>query len=286
MINTEVSCRLCGFPARSYFPLGHTTVWQCTSDGCGLQFADPQPNDEQLRLAYTNLYYPSGDTELNVRFENTPKSVLLQVFRGLERRLGSLKGLRLLDYGCGRGALCQVATELGMNISGVEPDEEARRVASSIPGASTFTNVGELLSAAPNVRYDIVVLWTVIEHLRVPWKELAQLRMLLRPNGWLLVSTMNIRCLRARVERERWENYENPTHLFYFDRTSLARVIRSAGFSEVSEWKLKIRYPHHDSPRRLLYTLSFPLGLSDGLFYLGRTSEASIRPRPEMQEAS
>jgi 2-polyprenyl-3-methyl-5-hydroxy-6-metoxy-1,4-benzoquinol methylase len=246
------------------------TIWECTAGDCGLQFADPQPDEKELSRAYTDLYYPGDGKMGEARFENTPKPTFHQVFEGLGRRLGNLNGLSLLDYGCGRGALCQVAAEFGLKVSGIESDPEARSIASSIAGASIYSNIDQLRRAEPAKSFDVIVLWTVIEHLRVPWTEIARLRTLLRPGGCLLISTMDIRCLRARIEGARWENYANPTHLFYFDRKSLARAIRAGGFSQCLEWRLRLRYPQHGILRRSFYNVSFVLGLSDGLFYLCR----------------
>jgi hypothetical protein len=79
---------------------------------------------------------------------------------------------------------------------------------------------------------------------------------------------MNIGCLRARIERERWMSYEDPTHFYYFDRRSLGRVLTSAGFQRVEEWKPKIHYPHHGPLRRCFYDLSTAIGVSDGLYYM------------------
>jgi len=273
MIGERGVCPLCGSPAAPALPLAQTTVRACESKDCGLRFADPQPTEEELGLAYTNLYYPGKEKEQAVRFENTPVETLRQVFEGLESRRGNLRGLRLLDFGCGRGPLLRVALEFGMFPSGIESDSEARSEAAKIPGAAIYASVEELRRSEPHARFDVIVLWTVIEHLRMPWMDLARLRTLLSPGGWLFLSTMDIRCLRARLERARWENYENPTHLYYFDRQSLARTIRQAGFTDFFEWRLKIRHPHHGLLRRLAYSLSFSLRLADGLFYLCKATE-------------
>jgi 2-polyprenyl-3-methyl-5-hydroxy-6-metoxy-1,4-benzoquinol methylase len=96
-------------------------------------------------------------------------------------------------------------------------------------------------------------MWDVIEHLREPWKDLHELSDLLRPNGWLLLSTPNAACLRARVERERWENMANPTHFYYFTRKSLGAVLSRAGFSQVGELLFPIQYPRHTTVRRIVH---------------------------------
>jgi SAM-dependent methyltransferase len=270
MANHDVECPLCSQPANDRISLLHTTVWRCSSSKCGLEFAHPQLSEEALASAYSNLYYPGREAAQDPQFENTPKPTLRDFFRKLENRVGSLRGLRLLDYGCGRGALLEVAKEFGMQVAGIESDPQARVAASAIPDVLVYSSMDHLLSVEPNVRFDVIILWTVIEHLRTPWTELAQLRRLLQPAGWLLISTMDINCLRARIERGKWENYENPTHLYYFDRISLGLAIRRAGFADFSEWRLNLIYPQHGTLRRWLYELCFALRISDGLFFLCR----------------
>lgn len=273
-------CPLCNSGATRHLTLVHTSVWECAAPDCGLEFAVPQLDKEALARAYADLYYPANRNGREVRFENTPDSILRQVFQKLESHFDSLRGLRLLDYGCGRGALSRIGQEFGLITAGIEPDPNARSIAASIPRMIVYPNVAELREAKPTGQFELIILWTVIEHLRRPWSDLEQLRGLLRPGGWLLVSTMNIRCLRARLERERWENYENPTHFYYFNRKSLGRVLRAAGHTNVWEWKPKIRYPHHGTLRRWLYELSCPLGLSDGLFYI--CADSNSRPGPSL----
>jgi SAM-dependent methyltransferase len=270
------NCPLCGHPGTPTLSLKHAVVWECTAVDCTLQFADPQLSEQELERAYTDFYYPTEEGAQEARYGNTPDDTFRQVFRKMRARLGDLTGLRLLDYGCGRGALLRVSLEFGLRPSGIESDPLASTIAAKLSGGEIHKSLDELQAVDPDRRFDLIILWTVIEHLRNPWDELARLRTFLRPGGWLLISTMDIRCLRARLEGDKWENYENPTHLYYFDRKSLRRAICAAGFSEFSEWRLKIRYAHHGTLRRWLYHVSFLLGLADGIYYLcHRTIQAS-----------
>jgi SAM-dependent methyltransferase len=260
-------CPLCHSKARKQLQLPHTVVWECLGEICGLQFAFPQLDEADLGRAYRTFYYPSIEKRLHVKFESTSDLVLSQVLLQLEPSLGRLEGLRLLDYGCGAGPLLRIAHELGIYPVGIEPDVVARSTTAR-SGMTAFENLDELRSQRPEAQFDLIILWNVIEHLREPWSDLLELRGLLCPRGRLLVSTMNVECLRARIERGRWMNYENPTHLYYFSRGSLERVIASAGFPRVHEWKPKIRYPGHGIMRRWLYRASSLFGVSDGLYYL------------------
>lgn len=275
MSDCRTECPLCGSPASLYFPLAHTNVCKCLASGCGLQFAHPQLDETALARAYRDLYYPDGESGNAIQLENTSENILRQVFRQLEARWGCLRGLRLLDFGCGRGALLRVSWEFGLSPTGIESDPIARLTAAQVEGADTYSSLHELHCAQPNAQFDLIILWTVIEHLRRPWDELERLRKFLRPKGRLLITTMDIRCLRARIERQRWEQYRNPTHLFYFDKHSLNRSIRRAGFSDFAEWRPKIRFAHHGTLRRLLHHLTFAMGLADGLFFVCTKSDES-----------
>jgi 2-polyprenyl-3-methyl-5-hydroxy-6-metoxy-1,4-benzoquinol methylase len=154
-----------------------------------------------------------------------------------------VKSLR--NFGFGGGGLCRVAGEYGIHATGIEPDASARQKVWKSGSLRAYASLGSLKEAQPEDKCDIVTMWDVIEHLREPWKDLRDLSDLLQPDGWLLLSTPNAACLRAHVERERWENMVNPTHFFYFTRKTLEAVLNRAGFSQMGELRFPIRYPRH-----------------------------------------
>jgi glycosyltransferase involved in cell wall biosynthesis/SAM-dependent methyltransferase len=267
-------CPFCGESAGIRFPRNDSFVWRCRGPHCELEFLSPQPSDEQLSAAYTTLYYPDGNSPHGVSFENTPIEVLEQAFEHLATRLGNLKGLRLLDYGCGHGRLCAVAERRGLLVTGVEQSATARREARRA-GISVFSTLEELVQSNPEARFDLITLWDVIEHLRAPWCDLRSLREVLKPGGRLLVSTMNTKSLRARLEGPKWENYANPTHTFFFNRNSLGAMISRTGFSATEEWILPIRYPRHGFARRLMHRFLMATSLNSEIVFSGTRSSAS-----------
>jgi len=272
-----VTCPLCGNEAVRQLKLPHTVAWRCRADSCGLRFASPQLSDQDLARAYSTHYYLPADDGHSGKYEDTSYLVTPQVVPQLEPVLGSLKGMRLLDYGCGRGSISGVALEVGLVPMGIEPDPVARNFTATRFGVPVYANLEELRLRDSGAQFDVIILWNVIEHLRQPWSDLRELRVLLRPGGQLLIGTMNVKCLRARIDRALWVNYQNPTHFYYFDRKSLERVIASGGFAQVREWKPKIRYPHHNTMRHWLYKASSLFGLSDGLYYLCSSAGCNTR---------
>ncbi|MGH9575736.1 MAG: class I SAM-dependent methyltransferase [Candidatus Acidiferrales bacterium] len=251
------------------FTLPHTVAWECQTQNCGLRFADPQLSDQELTHAYSTHYFPATTDNRSTNYPDTPLEVIQQLFSQLEDSVGNLRGLRMLDYGCGRGPVSGVALEFGITPAAIEPDPVARNAAAErlrIPVYANLEGLRSNLGSAPP--FDLIILWQVIEHLRQPWQDLQALRGLLHPQGKLLIATMNANCLRSRIERSRWTHYQNPTHFYYFARSSLQRILTSSGFSRVAEWKPKFRYPHHGVIRHCLFEASSMFGVADGLHYL------------------
>ncbi len=263
-----MKCPFCEHSAVVRFQRNDSFIWECSGEDCGLGFLNPQPTNEQLSTAYANLYYPDSRGKQGVSFENTPIEILEQAFEYLAARLGNLKGLELLDYGCGKGRLCSLAGRRGMSVTGIEPSAAARREARQ-SGISVFGALEELIRSNPHTRFDMITLWDVIEHLHFPWCDLHSLKKVLKPGGYLLVSTMNTRSLRARLEGMKWENYSNPTHTFFFNRHSLAAMISRSGFSTTEEWVLPIRYAHHGFFRRLAYRFLVATSLNSEIVFVG-----------------
>ena len=257
-----VACPLCGGATSLWHRLPHARAQRCAAPACGLRFAAPQPDDTALRDAYRTLYYPGADAALGgapracrVDWDETPPGTLEELIADLARRLGRAEGARLLDYGCGRGALGRIALASGFDAVGVEPDDEARRAAVRDAGLRTYPGIGTLRDAEPDARFDAISIWQVIEHLRRPWEDLEALCALLAPDGLLVIATPNAACLRARLEGARWENVANPTHLYYFTEVSLRRLIDASGLDPVDRLALPAVYPHHGQLRRRVQDL-------------------------------
>lgn len=275
-------CPLCHTEASCRFGLEHTTVWGCTSRVCGLLFADPQLDESSLTNAYAKHYYPTNGNGTKPIYENTPEQILRQTFEKVDAEVGPIAEKSLLDFGCGVGGLCKVAGEYGVRAMGIEPDANARKKAFESGRLRAYANLGSLREAHPDTKFDIVTMWDVIEHLREPWKVLKDLSDLLQPDGWLLLSTPNAACLRARVERERWENMVNPTHFYYFTRKTLGAVLSRAGFPQMGELRFAIQYPKHPTVRRIVHRVLVTCRLQGQLVFVvhpQRSQTAGTMPR-------
>jgi cyclopropane fatty-acyl-phospholipid synthase-like methyltransferase len=242
-------------------------VNECRDSGCRLQFASPQLEDEALGRAYAALYYPAEDGG-QVVLENATEFEVRRFLRAIERHTGSLRGSRVLDYGCGNGVLLRVASEMGAEVVGIEQSETAREHVAASGCGRAYADVSALKRQEPLVKFDYVMMCDAIEHLRQPWLDLAKLRMLLEPGGRLFMTTPNTRSLRSRLSGAVWDQRNNPTHFYYFDSQSLTNVAKRAGFSEVAELSPITEYRHHGPVRHTLQKGLARLGLHGGLLFM------------------
>ncbi|MDA9412563.1 MULTISPECIES: bifunctional 2-polyprenyl-6-hydroxyphenol methylase/3-demethylubiquinol 3-O-methyltransferase UbiG [unclassified Bradyrhizobium] len=110
------------------------------------------------------------------------------------RSLNSLGGLRVLDIGCGAGLLCEPLSRLGAQVIGVDPS------ASNIAAAKLHADKSHLSidyrcttveEIDPRERFDIVLAMEVIEHVVDVGVFLKRCASMLKPNGLMVVSTLN-----------------------------------------------------------------------------------------------
>ena len=106
-----------------------------------------------------------------------------------------LKGLHVLDIGCGGGLLCEPLAQLGARVTGVDPAGAAIRVAARHAQESGVVvdyrcNTVEGLARAGE-RFDAVLAMEVVEHVADADIFLSSCSDLVRPGGLLVLSTIN-----------------------------------------------------------------------------------------------
>ncbi len=175
------------------------------------------------------------------------------------KNLRSLKGLTILDVGCGGGILSEPLVRLGSKVTGIEPAEESIEIAKAHAEVSGLkidyrpTTAEDVLAAGET--FDVVIASEVIEHVAKPANFVRTLSGLARPGGLVLFSTLN-RTLKsyalAIVGAEyilRWVPPKTHDWQKFVTPGELRRFVRSAGLnvSDISgmiydpfrgEWRL------------------------------------------------
>lgn len=241
----DVNCNLCGqddyvvrFPA-TIQPQEQLDVdaFSCTNPGyghhaqivqcknCGYVYANPRWSGDEILEAYTAV---TDDTYVQ---ERAGRELTFQKhLRSLEKRVGQANGRSLLDIGAYIGVFVETATRAGWQACGVEPSEWAATVAQR-QGLQVIHGTQD----APQLtgkQFDVVTMWDVIEHVADPSGEIGKAYQLLEPGGWLVIHTMDIDSLMARLMRGRWP-WLMDMHIHYFSQKTLQQMLEKNGFEVV-----------------------------------------------------
>jgi 2-polyprenyl-3-methyl-5-hydroxy-6-metoxy-1,4-benzoquinol methylase len=152
-----------------------------------------------------------------------------------------IPGRRLLEVGSNVGLFLDVANKRGWQSRGVEPSKWAVEFGLAHFGVDVRQGTLEELYL-PEGSAEVVVLLDVLEHLVDPLDGLRRLRQLLSRDGLLVLSTVNLSGLHARIRGNSWPWFIR-SHLHYFSPRTLHAMLRLAGFRMV-EWSIIPRSFH------------------------------------------
>jgi SAM-dependent methyltransferase len=152
--------------------------------------------------------------------------------RALERIERHVPVGAICDLGCWAGFLLSEADRRGWETVGVEPSHFAAAFARDRFALDVRTGTLDSVEL-PARHFDAVVMGDVIEHLPYPGAALERVAGLLRPGGVVYLALPDAGSRVARTLGARWWSVL-PTHVHYFTRASLARLLVRAGFAV--EW--------------------------------------------------
>jgi len=111
------------------------------------------------------------------------------------KKLDCLKGLRMLDIGCGAGILSEPLARLGAAMVGADPAEDNIAVAQAhareagVAVDYRATTAEDL--AAAGERFDVVLMMEVVEHVNDVDEFVATCASMVKPGGLMVAATLN-----------------------------------------------------------------------------------------------
>jgi 2-polyprenyl-3-methyl-5-hydroxy-6-metoxy-1,4-benzoquinol methylase len=199
-------------------------------NNCKFKFTNPIPNEENL-----NDYYQSKDY---ISHSNTKEGLVAKVYHlvrnyTLKRKLKLLNQLvsrgTILDYGCGTGAFLSVCKQDNWQAFGIEPDKGARRQAEN-NGSKVYNSKENLLLNNPNLKFEAITMWHVLEHIVDLNSTLSLLSNSLKDSGVLVFALPNYKSYDAKYYNKYWAAYDVPRHLYHFDKSAITNLISKNGF--------------------------------------------------------
>lgn len=212
-------------------------VKQC--DACGLAITSPRPSANDAHIYYESKTYISHTSSSSGILDS-----IYLIIRGSSIKWKfslAKKYLRqgpLLDFGCGTGHFLQHCTKNKIQSFGIEPSPQARKkIALSIQVAGS-------LKALPQINFDVITLWHVLEHVYPLLETLHDLKNRLNENGTIIIAVPNLKSQDAVHYKETWAAYDVPRHLWHFSRESMTTLLTKSGLEirEIIPMKLDAYY--------------------------------------------
>lgn len=234
---TKRACPVCNYPKKKFLfnKQGFTHV-KCPK--CSLVYVDPTISESYLKKFYkakSYVYYASLMTKEAIQRRDKRSE---KIFKKINKQFKFKKG-RLLDIGCGYGAILKVAKLSGWDVYGTDYSEDCKSYIKKELGIDIKQQDLLDLDFKENF-FDIIVLKQVIEHLNEPKKTLIKINQLLRPGGMLWLATPNSKGLCALLMGKYNPSYQRG-HINIFNRLTMIKILKESGFrkAKISTYYLK-----------------------------------------------
>jgi 2-polyprenyl-3-methyl-5-hydroxy-6-metoxy-1,4-benzoquinol methylase len=222
---------------------------------CSHVWADLSLDEEQLRKIYAENYFKGEEYA-----DYIADKLIIQ--SNFSKRLKTLRKLEnpptfknTLEIGCAYGFFGDLikttnpnATYIGYDISKDAVDY------ANLNFGNYFSHQNYLTTKKPEKSYSDVFLWDVIEHLPNPIEFIEKISSETKSGSRIYITTGDISAWLPRKQKEKWRMIHPPTHIHYFSKKSISKLLRQYGF-EVE----KVVYPPVSRSIRVIFYSLFIL---------------------------
>lgn len=210
-------------------------LFKCQS--CGLIFPDIKISKEYYQKYYRENYYQRKPGLIGLLQKIYLSSAHLFMQRAIKIIISRGK---ILDFGCGKG---DFLVQLSDNFEkyGVEINPQAVKfIKKNYPSLKIFNDLKKI---PRNLKFDLISLWHVIEHLENGQVLIKNISKLLTKKGLLIIATPNTAAWGFSLTREYWFHLDAPRHLALYNRDNLLTICQQAGLKTAAGKQCKTDYP-------------------------------------------
>lgn len=223
------------------YPEGILRVSRCNN--CSISFSSTRFTDEYLHLKYYSKNYEE-EIVGSVDYEKISK----RFFWGIVDKIMKLKkDGRWLDIGCGKGYLLDVVSKNEFKCYGIDIKNEF------IDNKEiTFFNKSIFECDFGGVKFDVISMINVLDHIGFPAKYLRKAYDLLNPSGILYIHVPNEHYF---GEKMFGSVYSPNVHLVNYSEKNIESVLKRFGFSKVEFVPPMFKYRKDKKAMMLIYLL-------------------------------
>lgn len=147
----------------------------------------------------------------------------------------------MLEVGSGLGLMLAAFHRRGWRTLGIERNKEVADKARRTQGVEVVITPVEALP--PDMRFDLIVMFHVLEHIGEPVALLRECAKRLTPAGRLVANVPNFASWQAQFAGPKWLHLDPPRHLVHFTPKTLTETLERAGLRLV---EISYTSPEHD----------------------------------------
>lgn len=222
----KINCDFCG--GDKFLPLFDTMRHGLNlpteiCENCALCLTNPQPTKDTLGSFYGEYYhlFHGRQSGVDKKYFEKSKRFAARRFDTL-KKVGKLEGKKILEIGCGAGQFMQCLSDNKLDGTGIELGTESYEFCKSKNLNVINTSIEDF---APETKFDVIVSFHVLEHIRSPKEFMKKCHSLLNEGGLLYLEVPNLH--KPGIVYPAFFQFP---HLFTFSHTTLANYLRAAGF--------------------------------------------------------
>ncbi len=172
---------------------------------CGLIFLHPVPKD-------LGSYYPDDYYSIPSTIEQVAPAAEFERYKIDIVKLFANSG-RLLEIGPAYGTFLYLAKQAGFEAEAIEMDPDCCKFLEKVVGVRTMQTNDPSRVLLGDAKYNVIVMWHVIEHLPNLWNALTSIADSLLPGGILVVAAPNPNSFQFKLLGRHWPHIDAPRHL-------------------------------------------------------------------------
>jgi SAM-dependent methyltransferase len=214
---------------------------------CGFVTADIAISPEEIQKLYTASYFAGEEYHDYLAERHIIEKNFRARLANLLPHISEAHRKRLFEIGSAYGFFLSVAREHFRAVEGIDISCDAVSYAANALGLNVHT--GDFLDYPLSASIDVVCLWDTVEHLKSPDLYIEKIAAHMAPGGIIALTTGDIGSLVARMRGAKWRQIHPPTHLHYFSKDTISRLLRRCGF--------EVRCCRYEGMHRSLDTIAY-----------------------------
>lgn len=183
-------------------------------------------NPAKMQHKYGTDYYAIDSNYDNMLFKGRKPFHYIFWKRKLKKLI---KNGVLLDIGCGKGFFLEYMNKF-YSVVGTDISKYAVLASKELLDNLPLFVADAMHLCFKNEMFDIVTAFDIIEHVRDPEKILKECYHVLKPNGYMVLTTPNMDSIGRKLKKDKWFGHRDRTHVSLLYPNEWIKLIEENGF--------------------------------------------------------